>query len=74
MTPQEMEARAVDSLNRLSLACLVETFDWTDKQEMTDWLPTFRGWVMDALERRNPKLFADWMDHPGKTAREAFGV
>lgn len=55
--------RGVEILLRIrSTKDLVEDFIMTGFMEMTPELPMVRGWIMDELQRRNPKAFNAWLD------------
>ena len=71
----------LSTLNTFSTAKLVELFALTNSMPMTAETPTVRGWIMDALEARNPEAFDKWLDMPNLTDAEetanlrvAFGV
>lgn len=44
-----------------SLSDLIRDFEITEDMRGED-VPTVRGWLMDELERRNPKAFEKWLD------------
>jgi hypothetical protein len=44
----------------LDMAQLIEAFEATDSRNDAE-VPTIRGWMMDEMERRNPKAFDAWM-------------
>ena len=44
-----------------SLSQLICDFEVTEDMRGED-VPTVRGWLMDELERRNPKAFEKWLD------------
>lgn len=53
MTPKAIKA--------MSLKKLVELFTLTGS--MTDEnIPTVRGWLMNAIEEKNPEGFENWLD------------
>lgn len=55
--------RAVKMLLSLrSTKDLVEDFIFAGFMEMTPEVPIVRGWIMDELQRRNPKAFNAWLD------------
>ena len=41
---------------------LIEDFILTGFMEETPELPIVRGWIMNELQRRNPKAFNAWLD------------
>lgn len=74
MIAEQADCRAAEVLDTMSVVDLAEMFDATDKMAMNAEVATLRGWLMDALERRCPEQFAEWMENIGKTAREAFNA
>lgn len=44
-----------------SLSDLIRDFEITEGMRDEN-IPTVRGWLMDELERRNPKAFETWLD------------
>lgn len=50
-----------ESLTKMSLSKLVELFEATSK--IADpMISTVRGWLMDAIEEKNPEGFDAWLD------------
>lgn len=50
------------ALYKMSLSDLVDLFERTET--MTDEnVPTVRGWLMGAIERRNPAGFDAWLEN-----------
>ncbi len=48
-------------LGRMSLGRLVDLFEeTTNKKDPHN--PTVRGWLMDAIEEKNPEGFDAWLD------------
>ena len=51
----------LESIKRMSLKKQVELFELTES--MNDkYIPTVRGWLMDAIEEKNPVGFNAWID------------
>lgn len=51
----------LESIKRMKLKKLVELFELTES--MNDkYIPTVRGWLMDAIEEKNPVGFNAWID------------
>ena len=51
----------LESIKRMKLKKLVELFELTES--MNDkYIPTVRGWLMDAIEEKNPVGFNVWID------------
>ena len=51
----------LESIKRMKLKKLVELFELTES--MNDkYIPTVRGWLMDAIEEKNPGGFNAWID------------
>lgn len=63
---------AASKLAQMSVATLAELFDLTEARQINVEVALVRGWIMDALEAKQPEAFAAWMDSYGMTAREAF--
>lgn len=59
-------------LNGMSTEKLVELFEETNKQQMTSELGMVRGWIMDALEKRNEPAFLAWLESGTDSPREFF--
>ena len=56
----EKNARAM--LSRSSTEQLIKEFDMTEAIPISLELSMVRGWIMDELEKRNPKAFDNWLD------------
>lgn len=55
-----------ESLKAMSLKKLVELFESTT--DMKDaMIATVRGWLMDAIEAKNPEGFDAWLDSEDNT-------
>lgn len=48
-------------IEALATEQICEAFEQTNSMK-GDHVPTLRGWLMDALEDRNPEAFDAWMD------------
>lgn len=48
-------------LSRMSLERLVALFEETTNNNGT-YIPTVRGWLMDAIEAKNPEGFDAWIE------------
>ena len=48
------------NLKSLSIETLIELWELSDKRNEPE-VPTVRGWIMDAMELKNPKAFENWM-------------
>ena len=63
LTPSQakaLEAKAVKQIMGYDVAFLCEL--WSHTVEITDeGCPTVRGWIMDALEAKDPDGFDKWM-------------
>ena len=51
----------MESLKKLPLEKLCDIWECTETIN-TPEIPTVRGWLMDEMERRNPKGFNSWLD------------
>ncbi len=49
-------------LNQMPTKKLCELWAEIDKKPISGEVATVRGWVMDALERRNPEAFDKWLE------------
>lgn len=61
MTKQEKTAR--EKLKKLSLEKLVQQFELTTNLPATIEVAMVRGWLMDAIEEKNEKGFAEWIEN-----------
>lgn len=52
---------AQKKIEALTTEQICEAFEKTNSME-GEHIPTLRGWLMDALEARNPEAFDTWMD------------
>lgn len=59
MTREEM---IVSKLSTLKTGKLIELWNETEKQVTTLELSKVRGWLMEALENKNPAAFDAWME------------
>ena len=59
MKPQEIAARR--TLNRCTIKQLIALWNETEKQIISMDSATVRGWIMDALQAKNPAAFDNWM-------------
>lgn len=50
-----------DSLKAMSIGALVELFEATTNVK-DSVIATVRGWLMDAIEEKNPEGFDAWLD------------
>lgn len=50
-----------ESLKKMSIEKLVELFEATTNMKDT-MIATVRGWLMDAIEEKNPEGFGAWLD------------
>lgn len=51
----------LESINEMSIKQLVELFSLTTNMN-GEYVPTVRGWLMNAIERKNPDGFDKWLD------------
>lgn len=51
----------LESIKKLSLGELCNIWECTESINAPE-IPTVRGWLMDELERRNPKGFNSWLE------------
>lgn len=49
-------------MSAFSTKKLIELWEATNKAPMTPELPTVRGWLMDEIERREPRGFNAWLE------------
>ena len=63
MTNPEMVARL--KLQMRPLKDLIRDFILTGAIH-DPHIPTVRGWIMDELERRNPKAYDEWLEGPAR--------
>ena len=54
--------KAQDLLNGMSIVDLVAQWEEVSKMEVTPEIATVRGWLMDALENKNPEAFDKYLD------------
>jgi hypothetical protein len=60
----EVKVLAVNiTLKKMTIQKLIELWNETSKQELTSELAMVRGWIMDALEFKNPEAFDKWVDN-----------
>lgn len=52
---------AMDTLRKMSLESLVEKFELTESMSGAEVFEA-RGWLMDAIEEKNPAGFSAWLD------------
>ena len=57
------EQTIIKSLKAMSLGKLIELWNELDKKEMTVEVGKVRGWLMDALEAKNPEAFDNWIEN-----------
>jgi len=61
-----MTTKVIDNLKTLSTKRLLELWDETERRHeaegMTIELADVRGWIMDALNAKNPTAFDAWME------------
>ena len=69
MSKAEMKARKM--IAGLSVKSLVEQFELTEVIE-DESISMVRGWLMDELEKRDPKAFDKWMDDYADSPRAYF--
>ena len=50
-----------EMLSRMSLERLVDLFEETCNRKDPN-IPTVRGWLMDAIEAKNPEGFDAWLE------------
>ena len=50
-----------EMLSRMSLERLVDLFEETTNKKDPN-IPTVRGWLMDAIEAKNPEGFDAWLE------------
>lgn len=69
-----MTTQVINNLKTLPTKQLLELWDETDRKHeaegMTSDLADVRGWIMEALEAKNPTAFDAWMEdydsHPSQ--------
>jgi len=66
------QGQATIAIRAKSTSELVAAFDMTDEQTMTPDLVTVRGWIMDELEVRNPRVFGIWIDSNESSPKRFF--
>lgn len=54
--------KAHEMLNKMSVVDLVAQWEAVSKMEVTTEIATVRGWLMDALEDKNPEAFDKYLD------------
>ena len=59
----EQTKMAMNSLRKMSLEQLVGRFELTSKMEASVELAMVRGWLMDAIEERNPEGYNRWIEN-----------
>lgn len=52
---------ALEMLSRMNLERLVDLFEETTNSKEPH-IPTVRGWLMDAIEAKNPEGFDAWLE------------
>lgn len=60
MTKQELQAR--ETLSKCTIKQLVGLWQESEKQTINAQVATVRGWIMAAMERRNPEAFDKWIE------------
>lgn len=50
-----------EMLSQMSLERLVDLFEETSNNK-DPYIPTVRGWLMDAIEAKNPEGFDAWLE------------
>jgi hypothetical protein len=55
-------AAAIQTLMSMTIEKLIEVWNELNKQQISDEVITVRGWIMDALEAKNPEAFDKWID------------
>ena len=55
-----MNTQAAEKLASMTTLQLVDLFETTDSRNEPE-IPAVRGWLMDALELRNPQAFDEWL-------------
>ncbi|MDP4117684.1 MAG: hypothetical protein Q8873_00625 [Bacillota bacterium] len=63
MTKTEFNQKAINMLKGLSITKLIELWNLADKMELTEEVVKTRGWLMDALEAKNPEAFNKWIEN-----------
>jgi hypothetical protein len=66
MTIKQKSAIIVNNLTKCSTSKLIDLWNETEKQELSVDLATTRGWIMEALETKNPQAFDEWIDNCDK--------
>ena len=62
MTANTIATTATDKIARMTTAQLLDAWREIDAKPMTPEVAIVRGWLMDALEARNPEAFAAWLE------------
>jgi hypothetical protein len=60
MTEQEKTARR--TLSRCTVSQLAKLWEETNNNTTSKDIWTVRGWIMDALQAKNPQAFDKWID------------
>ena len=69
MTNAEMKARK--KIKALKTKDIIIQFELTERMNNAH-IPTVRGWLMDELEKRDPKAFDAWMDSDDESPRRFY--
>ena len=56
------EAVIQHTINRMTVDKLLDLWEETEKQPISAELATVRGWLMTALEAKNPEAYTHWME------------
>ena len=61
MNRKEAREIVMKTLRRMSLESLIEKFELTESMSGAEVFEV-RGWLMDAIEEKNPDGFSAWLD------------
>jgi len=70
MTTQEQTAR--NMLNKHTTEGLIQLFEETNNNRVTEDVAMVRGWIMDVLEARDVEKFDAWLDSIQDSPRAFF--
>lgn len=56
------EQTIINNLKGMSVNKLIDLWNETDKKEVTPEVARVRGWLLDAMEAKNPEAFDAWME------------
>ena len=61
MSREQAREKALNTLRKMSLDSLVEQFELTENMNGVE-VAEVRGWLMEAIEEKNPDGFNTWLE------------